>query len=88
MWPKDPVELYNVACDLALCEPVVKQSAEQQEAAAEAVRTLSQAVTAGWSDPLHTSRDPDLDSLRDRDDFRALLGELFDRPFPSDVFKQ
>jgi hypothetical protein len=54
--------------------------------AAEAVQMLRAAVAAGWSNAQHTDRDPDLASLRDRDDFRRLLTELFDQGFPADPF--
>jgi hypothetical protein len=47
---------------------------------------LREAVRAGWNDAQHTSRDPDLAPLRDRDDFRRLVAELFDRGFPADPF--
>ena len=59
---------------------------QKQALAAEAVQTLRDAVAAGWQDAQHTSRDPDLAPLRDRDDFRRLLAELFDRGFPADPF--
>jgi hypothetical protein len=47
---------------------------------------LRQAVAAGWNDARQTDRDPNLDPLRDRDDFRRLLAELLDRGFPADPF--
>ena len=53
---------------------------------AEAVQLLKQAIAAGWSNAQQTSRDPDLAPLRDRDDFRRLLAELFDKGFPADPF--
>jgi eukaryotic-like serine/threonine-protein kinase len=78
-------DLYNVACALALPVPLVH--GEQQEAlAAEAVQALKQAIAAGWNDAGKTSRDPDLASLRDRDDFRRLMADLFDRSFPANPF--
>ncbi len=86
LWVKNPNELYNVACELALCVPVVQDVEEGEDLAVEAVLTLKQAIAAGWSNALHTSRDPDLAPLRDRDDFRWLLAELFDRGFPADPF--
>ena len=57
-----------------------------KRSAAEAVQMLKQAIAAGWNDAGKTSRDPDLASLRDRDDFRRLVAELFDRGFPADPF--
>jgi eukaryotic-like serine/threonine-protein kinase len=78
-----PIDLYNVACAIALTVTIARGE-QQQTLAAEAVETLKQAVAAGWSDAQHTSRDPDLFPLRDRDDFRRLLAGLFDRGFPAD----
>ena len=49
-------------------------------------RPPTPAITAGWSDAQQTSRDPDLAPLRDRDDFRRPLAEVFDRGFPTDPF--
>lgn len=63
--PKSPELLYNVACALA--------TADRHD---EALVTLKAAVTAGWFDHRHTTRDPDLDSVRDREDFKALLNEM------------
>jgi hypothetical protein len=77
--------LYDAACALALCIPVV--SADQQSAlAGEAMDALRAAVAAGFANPTHMTRDPDLDPLRNRDDFRRLLAELEDRTFPADPF--
>ena len=50
---------------------------------------LAKAVAAGYHTPqnlAHMTRDPDLDALRGRADFRRLLAELFDRGFPADPF--
>jgi hypothetical protein len=50
---------------------------------------LRKAVAAGWKTPRHVAqmtRDPDLDALRHRPDFRRLLAELCDRGFPTDPF--
>jgi eukaryotic-like serine/threonine-protein kinase len=77
--------LHNVARTLALSVPLV-QGEQKQAMAAEAVQMLRAAVAAGWSNAQHTDRDPDLASLRDRDDFRRLLTELFDQGFPADPF--
>ena len=37
---------------------------------------MRQAVAKGWKDAGHMAKDPDLDPLRQRDDFRKLLAEL------------
>ena len=78
-------DLYNVACALAIT--VSLTPGEQRQAlATEAVQALKQAIAAGWNDAGLASRDPDLASLRDRDDYRRLVAELFDRSFPTDPF--
>jgi hypothetical protein len=81
----DPADLYNVACSLASCVPLAQGEA-RRALAAEAVGMLKRAVAAGWNDARRTGRDPDLDPLRDRDDFRRLLAELLDRGFPDRPF--
>jgi hypothetical protein len=83
----NPNALYDVTCALALTVPLVPGD-QKQVLAAEAVQWLREAIAAGWHDAVHTSRDSDLDPLRDRDDFRRLLAELFDRDFPTDPFAQ
>jgi tetratricopeptide (TPR) repeat protein len=86
LWKNNSDELYNVARDLAVCMLNVQGTEQAQALAAEAVQTLSDAAAAGWNDAQHTSRDPDLARLRDRDDFRRLLVKMFDRGFPADPF--
>jgi serine/threonine-protein kinase len=81
----DPTELYNVACSLSSSVPLAR-GPSRRSLADEAVRTLWQAIAAGWDDAAMTSRDRDLAPLRTRDDFRRLLRDLFDRGFPDDPF--
>jgi hypothetical protein len=50
------------------------------------MRALRAAVAAGWSDPSHIARDPDLTPLHARDDFGWLVAEPFDRLFPANPF--
>ena len=40
---------------------------------------LQKAVAAGWSNVAHMEADPDLDAIRDRADFKALVGKLKSR---------
>jgi serine/threonine-protein kinase len=80
-----PDELYDVACMLATGVRLAG-GGTRRVLADEAVRSLERAIAAGWDDAAWTHRDPDLDPLRDREDFRRLLGKLFDRGFPVDPF--
>ncbi len=41
---------------------------------------MKQAVEKGYKDVAHMKKDRDLDALRDRDDFKALLKELESKP--------
>jgi tetratricopeptide (TPR) repeat protein len=60
--PNDFLARYNLACSLALAGRP-----------AEAVTSLSKAILLGYDDLAHMEVDPDLDSLRERPDFQALL---------------
>jgi serine/threonine-protein kinase len=83
---KDPARFYEAARNLASCVTIARDKSQKEAMAVEAVQTLTAAIAAGWSDARRTSRDPDLIALRERDDFRRLLAELFDRSFPVDPF--
>jgi tetratricopeptide (TPR) repeat protein len=61
--PNDFLARYNLACSLAL--------AGRSD---EAINSLSKAILLGYDDLDHMEVDPDLDSLRERPDFRELLG--------------
>lgn len=56
---------YNRACGLA-----------QLDQADAAIAALKEAVKSGWWDHRHTARDDDLKSLREREDFKAVLEEM------------
>ena len=62
LMPDDFLARYNLACSLAL--------AGRPD---EAMKSLSKAILLGYDDLAHLEVDPDLDSLRERPDFRALL---------------
>ena len=86
---RDPIELYNGACELALCWPIARNVAQKAALADEAMRALHAAVGAGWSDVTHTYGDPDLAPLHDDSDFQALIAALWeklDRAMPADPF--
>ncbi len=88
MSPSNPVELYNASCELALCIPLARDAAQKEAYASEAIAALRAAIAAGWRDARQASNDADLAPLRARDDFRQLIGELFDRGFPANPFAQ
>ena len=60
--PNDPLMLYNVAC--------VYSRLGQSRGAVEALR---QAISAGYENFSWLRNDPDLDALRDDDDFKVLM---------------
>jgi hypothetical protein len=88
--PGDVASLYNAACMRAITAGATRAADESglaaKEADAEADRAmawLKQAVAAGWNDVAHMNQalldrlqDADLDSLRDRDDFKGLVHDL------------
>jgi hypothetical protein len=100
LWEKlnrnDAVSLYNAARYRAVTAGVLRSDDRTpdagQHADAEAdiaMSWLAKAVAAGYRAPqhlAHMTRDPDLDALRDRADFRHILAGLFDRGFPKDPF--
>ena len=74
-----PVERYNQACALSLMVPLVPP--ERREAqAAEAMKSLEQAFAAGYADASNLATDTDLDALRKRADFQALLAARTRKP--------
>ena len=89
LWPGDPNELYNVACELALSvsatatagtgprpPAAVDAEAARRTIADEAMETLGRSVMAGFPDARWMNKDPDLEVLHPRDDFRALVRSL------------
>jgi eukaryotic-like serine/threonine-protein kinase len=87
LWEKlkrtDPSSLFNAACYRAVTAKVLREAgtspgaAKQEQAEADkAMAWLHQAVTAGYANLGNIKDDTDLDALRGRDDFRALVAEL------------
>jgi predicted Zn-dependent protease len=52
---------------------------KKREYADRAIELLSKAVNAGYKDAAHMVKDTDLDTLRDREDFKMIL-ESLDKP--------
>jgi tetratricopeptide (TPR) repeat protein len=67
-----PSVVYNCACVYALIHAKTKDDKH----AARAVALLRQAVAKGFRDVAHMKKDADLDSFRERHDFKDLLAEL------------
>jgi len=79
-WSRDQNILYGCVCVHALASVAIKGDAALAERyAARAVALLRQAVKAGYNNGQHLGKDPDLDALRSREDFRALLKGLTSR---------
>jgi WD40 repeat protein len=75
------VDLYNLACAYAnlstLVEPGAKPptAAEREALAERALTALQQSIHEGMTDYAYMERDHDLDALRERPDYRALILE-------------
>lgn len=76
--PRDADSQYQAACFRAVCAQVMRERAESNadEQADRAMDWLRQAIAKGYKNIEHMKNDRDLDSLRDRADFKKLLAEL------------
>jgi eukaryotic-like serine/threonine-protein kinase len=83
------VDSYNIACVYAMLSSLAdhsgasSDSAGREELASRAMASLRRSLGAGMNDFALMDRDPELDPLRKRPDFRSLM---VDRGFPSDPF--
>jgi tetratricopeptide (TPR) repeat protein len=75
--------LYNAACYRAVTAAVIRETdpsatgAGHADAEADrAMEWLKRAIAAGYKDLANMAKDKDIDALRGRDDFRALLKEM------------
>jgi hypothetical protein len=66
------VARYNLACSLALMIPVSEPD-RREALAGQAIETLRTAISAGYANISNLKHDSDLDALRSRADFQALL---------------
>ena len=84
-------DLYNIACNQSLLSGVAADAgssltaADTRAGADEAMKSLRQAVAAGFREAAHMRVDSDLDPIRTRPDFQALLADL---AFPADPFSK
>lgn len=65
---------YSCACFFALAS--ARADDKKQEYETRAIESLMRAVAAGFDDAAHLKQDTDLDSLRGREDFKALVSKL------------
>jgi hypothetical protein len=72
--PHEPTAHYNLACALA-----------RQEKPEPAMTALREAVTLGFRDAKQMAEDPDLASLKERDDFKTLLAAAPDAKPPANA---
>jgi serine/threonine protein kinase len=83
-WPAAPADvLYGIACVYSICsgnhdasQPTAKSSHVLEPYGLRAIELLRRAVEKGWKDAARIMNDPDLDPLRQREDFQKLLHEL------------
>ena len=74
---KDAVALYYCACVYALAAGATKGDAElSMRYADRGIAVLRQSIAAGFQNAEHMRKDPDLDSLRGREEFRQLFKKL------------
>ncbi len=77
LWPGNAAELYSGACELVRAAGIAGlAAAECDKYLSQGVGALRQAVAAGFRDAEKLRGDAALETLRGRDDFRALLAEV------------
>ena len=64
-------QLYDFACLYSLA--IAKDEPNREKHATRAVELLRRSVAKGWSDAAHLETDSDLEPLRSRDDFKAVV---------------
>jgi tetratricopeptide (TPR) repeat protein len=83
---------HTFACVYAVASSKIAD--KKPEYADRAMELLTKAVQAGWKDATHMKKDTDLDSLREREDFKKLVAELeakfppMNEPIPAPVEMQ
>ena len=78
--PKDPGTLVDVANCFAVASAAMTDATADREThdcyVAKALETLKQAIDAGYGDKVNLETEPDLDALRNRPEFKAMIGAL------------
>ncbi len=72
---KEMNSLINVACCFAICSQATTAS-QRDDLADRALEALRTAVALGYRDVYNIETEPDLDGVRDRPGFKAILDEL------------
>ena len=72
----DPLFLYNTACVFSTSSTKCEDAAVAERYAIRAIDLLRQTAAQGWMEVAHMQEDPDLDSLRERDEFKKLMADL------------
>ena len=76
---------YDAACGLARCIPIVEKDVQADPERPkqqirffgdQALAMLRTAIAKGYKNAAHMKKDKNLDPLRQREDFKKLLGEL------------
>ena len=70
-----PVDYCRAACGFARLSPIGDKDAREKDAQ-RAMNLLRQAVAKGFKDDTYMKEEKDLDSLREREDFKKLIAEL------------
>jgi eukaryotic-like serine/threonine-protein kinase len=87
LWPSDPNEVYNAACELSLCS--ARAAARDPDSLEWAIESrlarglLVRAIQLGFADFELIRIDPDLAAIRSHSEFDALLGDAI---FPRNAF--
>jgi mannose/cellobiose epimerase-like protein (N-acyl-D-glucosamine 2-epimerase family) len=77
LYPDSPGDLYDAACGMARTAAAAKPGEEARRRYGDrAVAVLRRAVAAGFHEAERARKDPALEALRERDDFRKLLADM------------
>jgi hypothetical protein len=78
--PKDPGTLVDIANCYAIASTAALLPSRDRETheryVAKALESLKRAIEAGYGDKVNLETEPDLDALRDRAEFKALVNGL------------